>query len=137
VLKIEYRHLAEILGITGVIASMVFVGMELRQSQEIAIAGQYQARATNQQDYFLTNLELAEDEQSIQGLRLSWLISSYDNAHFQYELGYIDEETWQGFSNRVRSRINTEFSKEYFEARKTYYRASFVELIESLMLETP
>lgn len=34
----------QILGAAGIIASLVFVGMQLKQSQDIAIAAQYQAR---------------------------------------------------------------------------------------------
>jgi len=34
----------EIIGIAAVVASLLFVSLQLKQSQEIAIAGQYQAR---------------------------------------------------------------------------------------------
>ena len=34
----------QIIGATAIVASLIFVGMQLKQSQEIAIAGQYQAR---------------------------------------------------------------------------------------------
>ena len=34
----NWRELAEILGIAAIVASLVFVGMQLRQEQEIALA---------------------------------------------------------------------------------------------------
>lgn len=34
----------QIVGIFAVVASLVFVGLQLKQTQEIAIAGQYQQR---------------------------------------------------------------------------------------------
>jgi len=34
----------QIVGMAAVVASLIFVGLQLKQSQEIAIAGQYQAR---------------------------------------------------------------------------------------------
>jgi hypothetical protein len=34
----------QIVGMVAIVASLVFVGMQLKQSQDIAIAAQYQAR---------------------------------------------------------------------------------------------
>ena len=44
-MKIESRQLIEIIGIFGVIASLIFVGMQLLLDRRIAIANQYQTRA--------------------------------------------------------------------------------------------
>jgi hypothetical protein len=44
-MKLEnVSHWSQIIGIIAVVASLVFVGLQLRQSQAIAIASQYQAR---------------------------------------------------------------------------------------------
>jgi len=133
VLKIEFRQLVELLGFIGVIASMIFVGLELRQAQEIAIAGQYQARATNQQEAYLTGLEIAQDEAEIRTTQVDLMLSFFDNAHFQYELGYITEESWQAFKNRMTDLFRNEGPREYFATQKSYYRVSFVEVVDSLL----
>ena len=52
--KIELNDWLQILGMFGVIASLIFVGLQMRQSQQIALAGQVQARAE-----MLTNRSLA------------------------------------------------------------------------------
>ena len=44
----------ELVGISAIVASLIFVGMELRQSQEIAIASQYQARVQFNLNFFDT-----------------------------------------------------------------------------------
>ena len=36
-----FENTIQVVGVAGVIGSLVFVGLELRQSQEIAIAGQF------------------------------------------------------------------------------------------------
>ena len=41
---ISFTGLANLLGVVGVIGSLIFVGLELRQSQIIALASQQQAR---------------------------------------------------------------------------------------------
>ena len=41
---ISFTGVANFLGVVGVIGSLIFVGLELRQSQKIALAAQQQAR---------------------------------------------------------------------------------------------
>ena len=41
---LDTNTVGQLLGLIGVMASLIFVGMELRQSQTIALAGQIQAR---------------------------------------------------------------------------------------------
>ena len=44
----KYSDLFQIVGVIGLIASLIFVGLELRQSHKIALAAQQQARASMQ-----------------------------------------------------------------------------------------
>ena len=44
---ISFTGLANFLGVVGVIGSLIFVGLELRQTQRIAQAGQQQERTSN------------------------------------------------------------------------------------------
>ena len=43
--KIEQNDLLQVLGMLGLIASLIFVGMELRQNQQVARVTAYQALA--------------------------------------------------------------------------------------------
>ena len=40
--KVSFDVLIQFIGMAGVIASLIFVGLEMQQSQRIAIAGQQQ-----------------------------------------------------------------------------------------------
>ena len=51
-------NIERILSLVGVIASLIFVGLELKQSQRIALAGQQQARTELNSNRLLTELEL-------------------------------------------------------------------------------
>ena len=42
--KIDIQDLIQLLGMVGIIGSLIFVGLEMRQSQMIAQAGQQQDR---------------------------------------------------------------------------------------------
>ena len=42
--KIDIQGLIQLLGMVGIIGSLIFVGLEMRQTQRIAIAAQIQER---------------------------------------------------------------------------------------------
>ena len=41
--KTDWKDIAELIGITAIVGSLIFVGMQMRQAQEIAIADGYSA----------------------------------------------------------------------------------------------
>jgi len=102
----------QIIGIFGVIASLIFVGLQLKQSQEIAISAAYQARADAASDINLTALNtpeytsafakvMARDYESITPEELvayeTYLganIIMYENQYQQYLMGFLPEEHW-------------------------------------------
>ena len=43
--KIPIESLIQLLGMVGIIGSLIFVGLEMQQSQRIAVASQQQERA--------------------------------------------------------------------------------------------
>ena len=151
-MKIKLRESFEFLGVIGVIASLIFVGLQLKLSQDMALAGQYQARADNVLDLSLTQLEstgvssgissllpreneLNEEERRALTIQISWLLSVYDNNHFQYENGFLDEESWVGMTNRLRIAFGSETFREQYQSSRAFYRESYVSWVDSLILE--
>ena len=53
----HWKDIAELVGITAIVASLIFVGLQMKQSQEIAVAAQYQDRAANLNDMALSILQ--------------------------------------------------------------------------------
>ena len=110
----------QVIGIFALVGSLIFVGLQMKQSQEIAIAEQYQARATTaveiqearQQSELISRLEgqlyidqyglpdgfdekTTAEEFGILIFDARRLLYSYDNNHFQYVSGFLSEESWQ------------------------------------------
>jgi hypothetical protein len=54
--SIDWRASAELVGLAAIVVSLVFVGLELRQSQKIALAAQYQARTESGREFFYQSL---------------------------------------------------------------------------------
>ena len=63
--KIDINALIQLLGIVGIIGSLVFVGLEMRQSQRIAEAAQQQQRSSDAMAMINTLNEIEADWQSI------------------------------------------------------------------------
>ena len=62
--KASINAFIQLFGILGIVGSLIFVGLEMRQSQRIAIAGQQQGRAEIASNFMSAFLENGLDLQS-------------------------------------------------------------------------
>ena len=60
--KSNWKDIAEFTGMVAIVLSLIFVGLQVKQSQDIAVAGQYQARlettAENLRAYLQSNASM-------------------------------------------------------------------------------
>jgi len=99
----------QVVGIFALVASLVFVGLQMKQSQEIRIAEQYHNRAIAVVGLAEAQME-AGQVPNVPGFRdrvsngevlaidinvAHWLWISFDNHYFQYQSGFMDESAWQ------------------------------------------
>ena len=117
---IALSDITNILGMLGIIGSLIFVGIEIQQSQTIAIASQLQARNDALMSFYSAALEGNETALRLldKGLvpEIDWSndyerevlsaitrvrIISYLNAYDQYRLGLIPEDTFEFTRNRA------------------------------------
>ena len=157
---INQKNIVELVGIAAIVASLVFVGLELRQSQEIAIAAQYQERSNSATEFMYNRLE-SESESLRHAERTKsrgwptgflsdddkmWLESHsplewaeadtwsainlfiFDNYHFQYQSGFLNEEAWQSIRSRFFFIASSLFMRDTIVNRGDRWRVSFVEL---------
>ena len=106
---ISFTGVANFLGVVGVIGSLIFVGLELRQSQRIAVAAQQQARTILRANQILSTYEFSEDEIGVENIPWDeqsdlqryireqrqvyyWTIN--ENNYYQYQIGLLDDEIW-------------------------------------------
>ncbi len=84
----DLRTSAELVGLAAIVVSLIFVGLELRQSQKIALAAQYQARTESGREYFYQSL--ASD------YRIEDLAADIES--WEWPAGFLsaDETKWLG-----------------------------------------
>ena len=109
---ISFTGVANFLGVVGIIGSLIFVALELRQSQRIALAAQQQARtevftsvvnsangASSVSLYEVlskvtANEVLTAEEKKIAQNYAFQLVWIFENDFIQYKAGLIDEDVW-------------------------------------------
>jgi len=116
-LTISFTGIANFLGVIGIIGSLLFVGLELRQSHRIALADQIQSRNAMLSNFIIAPLngsatalrmwgeqgsDLTEEEQLVRIQILRHRILTLTNAWQQYELGLLSLEAWQQAESRAR-----------------------------------
>ena len=145
-----WKDTLELIGIAAIIASLIFVGLQLKQSQDIAIASQYHARAALSVQHFSAEMESgdlkfwgsrdrwkADNDLSIEDrgravLRSAAYLIMVDNHYYQYQAGFLDESAWQAQRQNVRELFSFCDARFVYEWRKKGLRSEFVELVESL-----
>ena len=145
--KIDIQDLIQLLGMVGIIGSLIFVGLEMKQSQSIALAGQQALRT----QFFLDGVDaLSEPEKSIQTTmemltgtipvtaEYEWVVENnmhrlwwiYENDFVQYDLGLMDENVWQAKLNAMALAYNFCFARPVYDARRNILDARLIALIE-------
>ena len=141
----RWKEIAELVGLAAIIASLVFVGLQLKQSQEIALANQYQARAEATQQLSLTHLEAGyvpftpelrrgvENGASTEDVQtMLWLWIQMDNHYYQYQNGFLEEDAWQAQLNNVREMYSFCPLRFVYDWRKAGLRKAFVDVVEAM-----
>jgi|TARA_B110000037_G_scaffold209482_1_gene258692 hypothetical protein len=143
---IALSDITNILGMLGIIGSLIFVGIEIQQSQTIAIASQLQSRNDALMTFYSTPLEgndtalklfegglIPDIDWSNDSERTVFLaitrvrIISYLNAYNQYRLGLIPDDTFEFTKNRAMVFYDDCRTRPLIVQRVTADFASFLE----------
>jgi hypothetical protein len=102
----------QIVGLFGVIASLLFVSLQMKQTQEIALSAAYQARSDSSLEIRMAPLESEHLLSALTKIRMGqvdaltpieitaknhWLGSELiyvENVHYQYISGFVSDEQW-------------------------------------------
>ena len=136
----------QVVGLFAVVGSLVFVGLQMQQDQEIALSQVYQARADQNIAITLAALEsdttlsfwakisgeLEEEltpEETALGFRLAIAnFQHWENMHFQYHEGFVSEEHWQ--TQLAVMKLMGPHMRRVFESTKPAWRLSFRQVLE-------
>jgi hypothetical protein len=146
----QSRDWIQILGQFGVIASLLFVGLQIKQDHEIALSSAYQARSELAAEFYwtiatdpaaravMTKVRSGITELTPEEERAGyWIWSSgkeiVQNSYYQYQQGFLDEEHWQQIRRLVIPFFGHPASKQVMQNGNA--RESFQALLDELEAE--
>ncbi|MFL2851365.1 MAG: hypothetical protein ACJZ8R_14605 [Pseudohongiellaceae bacterium] len=147
----NFEKTLNMVGVAGVIASLLFVGLEIQQSHVIALSTQQQARAHKaidmivgfleaEQDYdaIMRNEELLEDNQFQMARRNFYQGAFYfaENDFNQYQNGLLTDADFEGKVRNVLEYLLGQCDlRPIVDYRSRFFPEEFLKLVESI--ETP
>lgn len=151
--SVNWKDIAEFIGISAIVASLVFVGLELRQTREIAISEAYQMRAAIEVSHasaisnvpgFMSGMaklvdgqsvdELTTEERIAQQFYITAQLAVWENDHFQYSQGYLSEEHWAKTYKNMLCDLELPLYQR-FATSEWSFRESFSELVRQAIAD--
>lgn len=139
--------IAEIIGVTMIVITLLFLGLQIRQANkatvatlsqtvadsENAISAQY-VRYPETWDKVLTNKTLSD---SIEQRRAIIMMSLYmvhtENRYKLYKLGYLDQGSWESSRDAIRIMANLKIFEPWSQAPGYFNRTlDFRNFLDSL-----
>ncbi len=129
----KWRAGGELIGLFSIVFSLIFVGLQLQQGQEIALSQAYQARAESSMAGVFAILEndvtisatakrfLDEEDQltPMESISLALLAAGqfihWENVHYQYQIGFVTEEHWDTQLAEMRRQLPGRFFRLIYE----------------------
>ena len=149
----NWKEIAELTGIAAIVASLIFVGMQMKQSHEIALAAQYHERTVLAVEWLHTQHDTSDlqnwanvcspeipsdvtPERAGHGcINLYSFLTISDNHLFQYEAGFLDEESWRTRRETIKRAFMDPVPRYIITHKKFDFRESFVDLGNELIAE--
>ena len=145
------NHWMQFLASVGVILSLIFVGVQIQQSRDIAIADIYQQRTALllQSWSFAVPVEtefrawmkhsagqpLDPDEKYALANRYAARIAYWENNHFQYQIDLLPEEQWEASRNSIRGQADQQAFLDTWERERFQLRKSFADEVDQILKE--
>ena len=156
----EMGALGELLGAIGVIVTLAYLAVQVKQntramdeSKRLALAQTYQMRADAGREVLLASLESETLLNAIEKMEsepgemnfmddyvltqdMNIIVNHFKNAHFLYQRGFLPEEHWESDVLTMLSILEDPWAMTRWQEMKFRFRPSYVEAIEEALAES-
>lgn len=148
----KWRSIAELIGLTAVVVSLLLVAYELRQAQLSLSAAAHSDRADRLLDiyeYMATSGFAAAAAKARSGHALSaterqvlrsmsqMVLRHFEDLHYQYAIGVIDEETWLANTEGMKTAFLNPAFEAVWEESRSQHESRFAEFVDGLRAQSP
>lgn len=154
------KDLIELLGAIGVMGSLIFVGIQIRQNSEATRAAAVQqlgqswvnwntAAASREIQAALLKMEEFDDpskapvvEQRMAESYVRALFSNWSASHYQYLMGVLDQPLWDGVLRDIQGSFESSepfgrLVRWAWKRNRYLYAVTFSELIDTTIAKKP
>lgn len=146
----QMTQIAEIVGVTLVVITLIYLAIQVRQGKEILQSEARQAQVNNDLTGVLQIIENPElgrifSQQETPSLDektklMFWLIASMrsrEHEWLQYMSGALDEETWTSYRSVIYFVLGTPRSRACWELTQAYFNPEFAAMVADMMKDVP
>ena len=143
----DWANVAEICAATGVIISLIFVGLQLQSNTEATEAATREAINQKDMEYLSLRLDSSvlatatakldngevlstlEDSQLVHQEYVNFI--SFEHSFYQYRKGILEPEEWLRHENIVRLQIErSRHAQKMWERKRNTFTTQFQELVD-------
>ena len=145
----SWKEIAELVGMAAIVASLVFVGLEMRQTRKLAMAAAYQARTDSELAITFATLqsginteiiskivagtELTDEEYRTFRLLLEARLSYWENAHYQWENDLLTDEFWNANVDSMKAFVLNQHAHRYWQGSRHLWRETFRSTVDQVL----
>jgi hypothetical protein len=150
----QFSYLSQIIGAVAVVASLIFVGVQLRQNTKAILAQTSQAHAMGYQQIIagisdngefariwrigLSDFRSLDADQAARFLAFtSTLFRFYESSQVQMLRGSLDAEHWHTIEQQVADLATQPGVQAWWTLRRHWHSARFRDWIDALPQRTP
>jgi len=140
-------NIGDFIGGFGVVGTVIYLAYQIRQNTASTRSATYQAVVADVSEWtlriglcpestriFITGSENLEDLSSEEVAQLNFLLASvirhFENIHYQYITGAIDQDVWDGWSSRMLGVLGQPGVKAWWDSQKTVFSNDFQAFID-------
>ena len=144
-------YLSQIIAVVAVVASLIFVGMQVRQSTKQAKADAVQAVHDNLSAWYMnaadtpfkaeTGFKGLHDLDNLSGAEsifvvtdLMALTSYLQSAYFKWRDGALPDDLWHSWEQSLLYYLDSKGGKQFWELRKYNFTPDFTAYVETNLL---
>ncbi len=146
----QYASIAEIIGLIIVVATLLYLAVQVRQGAHLMRSESRQALLTSDREVllsYLDNIDLLDkmaDQQTLSRadqIRFSvlWIANMRNREHewFQYKDGILDEATWLSYREIIRITLSSKRHRTWWNTTKAAFDSEFVEVVDGFIDQIP
>ena len=146
----QYAYIAEIIGVIIVVATLLYLSVQVRQGAHLMRSESRQGLINNQREvtsWYLDNMDLfdkmaGEEKLSRTDQRrfsVIWIANMRNREHewFQYRDGILDKTTWSSYREIIPLILSSKQHRRWWNKIKSAYDPGFVQMVDLYISQIP